>query len=84
MQLHDVLVSRRNIFIFMELCTNGNLFDMIVENEKFDEKMARKIFRQLVSGVGYFHDQGVCHRDLKVCEQEYIMASACENTPSTR
>ena len=65
-QLHDVLVSRRNIFLFMELCVNGNLFDLIVEKEQLEEKEARNVFRQLASGVGYFHDQGICHRDLKV------------------
>ena len=51
----------------MELCANGNLFDLIVEKEQLEEKEARNIFRQLASGVGYFHDQGICHRDLKVC-----------------
>ncbi len=32
---------------------------------KFDEKTANWYFRQLVDGVQYCHDQGVCHRDLK-------------------
>jgi serine/threonine protein kinase len=32
---------------------------------RFNEETARFYFRQLVTGVKYCHNQGVCHRDLK-------------------
>jgi serine/threonine protein kinase len=32
---------------------------------RFNEDTARFYFRQLVTGVKYCHNQGVCHRDLK-------------------
>lgn len=53
------------IFIVLELITGGELFDKIVAEGKFNEDMARFYFRQLVKGVKYCHNQGVCHRDLK-------------------
>uniref|UniRef100_A0A7S0IKS8 non-specific serine/threonine protein kinase n=1 Tax=Calcidiscus leptoporus TaxID=127549 RepID=A0A7S0IKS8_9EUKA len=63
--LLEVLASRTKIFIVLELVTGGELFDKIVTAGRFDEKTAREYFRQLVSGVAYCHQQGVCHRDLK-------------------
>lgn len=63
--LLEVLASRSKIFIVLEYISGGELFDKIVEAGKFDEKQARYYFRQLVYGVKFCHDQGVCHRDLK-------------------
>jgi serine/threonine protein kinase len=34
-------------------------------NYRFSEETARFYFRQLVDGVQYCHENGVCHRDLK-------------------
>lgn len=63
--LLEVLASRSKIFIVLEFISGGELFDKIVDAGKFDEKQARYYFRQLVKGVKFCHDQGVCHRDLK-------------------
>ena len=65
-KLLEVLASRSKIFIVLELVTGGELFDKIVEERRFDETTARFYFQQLVEGVLYCHEQGVCHRDLKV------------------
>eukprot|EP00636_Phaeomonas_parva_P006189 CAMPEP_0118868486 /NCGR_PEP_ID=MMETSP1163-20130328/11954_1 /TAXON_ID=124430 /ORGANISM="Phaeomonas parva, Strain CCMP2877" /LENGTH=470 /DNA_ID=CAMNT_0006803169 /DNA_START=125 /DNA_END=1537 /DNA_ORIENTATION=- len=64
-QLHEVLASRTRIFIVLELITGGELFDRIVERQRFDDDTARYYFRQLAEGVHYCHTRGVCHRDLK-------------------
>lgn len=53
------------IFIVLELIQGGELFDKIVREGKFNEELARFYFRQLVEGVKYCHNNGVCHRDLK-------------------
>jgi serine/threonine protein kinase len=49
----------------LELITGGELFDKIVSEGRFSEDTARFYFRQLVDGVFYCHQNGVCHRDLK-------------------
>jgi len=64
-QLHEVLASRTRIFIVLELITGGELFDRIVERQRFDDDTARYYFRQLCEGVHYCHEKKVCHRDLK-------------------
>jgi serine/threonine protein kinase len=51
--------------LVMELASNGELFDKILDARRFDERTARNYFQQLVSAVMYCHSKGVVHRDLK-------------------
>lgn len=47
--------------------TGGELFDRIVEKGSYTEKDASDLIRQVLEAVDYMHEQGVVHRDLKVC-----------------
>lgn len=64
-KLKEVLASRTKIFIVLELVTGGELFDKIVAEGRFKDDQARLYFQQLIDGVVYCHNAGVCHRDLK-------------------
>jgi serine/threonine protein kinase len=64
-ELKEVLASKSNIFLVLEFIQGGELFDKIVRAGRFNEKTARKYFRQLVGAIAYCHKQGVVHRDLK-------------------
>ena len=48
-----------------ELCTGGELFDLIIEKEYFSEKFAATIFKQILQALNYCHGMNVVHRDLK-------------------
>ncbi|SCW02607.1 LAFE_0F10330g1_1 [Lachancea fermentati] len=49
----------------MEYCYGGDLFTLIVAAGKLEYLEADCFFKQLIRGVVYMHEMGVCHRDLK-------------------
>jgi 5'-AMP-activated protein kinase catalytic alpha subunit len=51
--------------MIMEFCQGGELFDYIVRHTRLSEKQACKFYLELISGIEYIHQSGVCHRDLK-------------------
>lgn len=51
--------------MIMEYCNGGELFDYIVKSTRLSEKQACKFYLELISGIEYIHQSGVCHRDLK-------------------
>lgn len=65
-RLHEVLASKTKIFMVLEYVSGGELFDRIVSKGKLSEEEGRKVFQQLIDGVGYCHSKGVFHRDLKL------------------
>ena len=55
-----------NIFIFMEYCPGGTLFQFLKNrNFKISEKLAVNILYKICLAVDYFHSYGITHRDLK-------------------
>jgi calcium-dependent protein kinase len=64
-RVYEYFQDEKFIFIVMEFVTGGELFDKIIEVHHFNEKMASKIFHQLLSAVNYLHKNNIVHRDLK-------------------
>ncbi|KAL4809167.1 hypothetical protein BDV18DRAFT_76061 [Aspergillus unguis] len=65
-RLHEMVETDRHIGIIMEYASGGELFDHILRNKYLKDNSARRLFAQLVSGVGYLHKKGIVHRDLKL------------------
>ncbi|KAH8698853.1 putative serine/threonine protein kinase [Talaromyces proteolyticus] len=65
-RLHEMVETDRYIGIIMEYASGGELFDYILNNRYLKDNSARRLFAQLVSGVGYLHKKGIVHRDLKL------------------
>ncbi|MEJ1277004.1 maternal embryonic leucine zipper kinase [Cricetulus griseus] len=64
-QLYHVLETKNKIFMVLEYCPGGELFDYIISQDRLSEEETRVIFRQILSAVAYVHSQGYAHRDLK-------------------
>lgn len=64
-KLYQVIETDTTIYLVLEYCSGGELFDYIVDSERLSEEEARHFFRQIVSAVAYIHSHGYAHRDLK-------------------
>lgn len=65
-RLHEMSETERYIGIVLEYASGGELFDYILTHRYLKDNAARRLFAQLISGVGYLHKKGIVHRDLKL------------------
>ena len=82
-KLYEVYENEDFIYIVMELCNGGELFDRIIKRTEmgnpFTEKEAATIFKQLMSAVSYCHSNKIVHRDLK--PENLLLLNKEENSP---
>jgi len=62
----EIFLTPTHLCIAMEFCSGGEVFARVARSGRLPEREARRLWRQLVAGVGACHEQGVCHRDLKL------------------
>lgn len=81
-KLYEVYEDARFLYLIMEECTGGELFDRILSHiqkkKMYTEKDAADIFKQLMSAISYCHSNGICHRDLK--PENLLYSSKDENS----
>mmetsp|Transcript_88907 Transcript_88907/g.252078 ORF Transcript_88907/g.252078 Transcript_88907/m.252078 type:complete len:414 (+) Transcript_88907:2-1243(+) len=64
-KLYETFEDTRNIYLVMELCSGGELFDRIIESGHFTEVQAAMLMQQIIQAIHYMHNNAICHRDLK-------------------
>ncbi|SBT76869.1 calcium-dependent protein kinase 3, putative [Plasmodium ovale] len=64
-KLLETFEDNEHIYLVMELCTGGELFDKIVKKGSFVEIYASFIMKQVYSVLNYLHIRNICHRDIK-------------------
>ena len=84
-KLYEVFESKRSLYLVMELCRGGELFDRVIEHmetgEMYTEKDAAKMFIQIMSSIDYCHKNGIVHRDLKPENLLYLNKGEEKNNP---
>jgi len=63
--LHDYFETPNNLYLVMDLCTGGELFDRLCDNGSFYETDAAKIVSVILDATAYLHNLNVVHRDIK-------------------
>jgi len=65
LKIIDTIEDPTYIFIVAELCEGGELFERIVEREKYTERDAQIVLKEIASALDYCHTMRIVHRDLK-------------------
>ncbi|CAO3592269.1 unnamed protein product [Absidia cylindrospora] len=68
--LERVIHEKTHIFMVMELCDQGDLFDFVMQDQRVnkvrDECLVKSVFLQILDAVQHMHAQGIYHRDIKL------------------
>jgi len=67
-KLHEVICTPKEIFIVMEFIKGISLLDYMESqvDKRINEREAIEIFKQIVSGIKYCHNNNIIHRDIKL------------------
>jgi serine/threonine protein kinase len=63
--LHDIFETDTEIYLVMEYCAGGELFDRVITKKTYSEVDAASITYKLLQALDYLHSKGVIHRDIK-------------------
>ena len=76
-KLYEVMETPQKIYLVMEYCDNGEMFDYIVSKQHLTEKQACVFFQEIIDALTYLHSQNIVHRDVK---PENILLQTFGNT----
>ncbi|KAK7257868.1 hypothetical protein RIF29_32159 [Crotalaria pallida] len=71
--------DRDAVYLVMELCEGGELFDRIVAKGHYTERAAANVTKTILEVCKVCHDNGVIHRDLK--PENFLFADSNETCP---
>jgi len=64
-RLYETFEDHHQVYLAMEVCEGGEMFDRIIEQRFFSEGDAAVVIQHILSAVYYMHVHGIAHRDLK-------------------
>jgi len=64
-KLYETFEDQTKVYLVMEVCRGGELFDKVLEVNSFTEHQAATLMQQAMRAVRHMHELRICHRDLK-------------------
>ena len=64
-KLYELMETPDKIYIVMEYCNGGELFDYIVSKQHLSERQACRFFQEIINCLEYLHSLNIVHRDIK-------------------
>ena len=64
-KLYELMETPNKIYLVMEYCNGGELFDYIVSKQHLTERQACRFFQEIINSIEYLHSLNIVHRDLK-------------------
>ena len=55
-KFHESYIDHRYIHIVMELAEGGELFDKIVQSQRFSEQKAANLMKKMLSAIKHLHE----------------------------
>lgn len=64
-KLYAFFSDHHYIYLLLELCFSGELYDFLKKKRKIPEPYTRNIMQQTLKALDYMHENEIIHRDLK-------------------
>eukprot|EP01068_Selenidium_serpulae_P013690 Selendium_serpulae@DN5992_c0_g1_i2.p1 len=78
-KLFETFEDERYIYLVLELCKGGELFDRIIEEGCFSERNGAILMQEIFSPVHYLHSNHIMHRDLK--PENFLFLNKSKDSP---
>ena len=69
----DAMSDGRFLYLIMEKCSGGELFDKILSEKRIRENDSVLIFNQVLRAIEYIHELKIVHRDIK--SENFLLSS---------
>ncbi|KAJ2777896.1 Calmodulin-dependent protein kinase cmk2 [Coemansia javaensis] len=78
-RLLDWFESKDKYYLVFQLCTGGELFQKIIDLERFTEQDAARLIRCGFGSIAYLHQHNIVHRDIK--PENFIFLDDSKDAP---
>lgn len=84
-RLYATMEDEHFLYLVMELCEGGELFDALVAATQLCEPTVQLVMRQVFGAVSHMHGKEVVHRDLKpenfILQRKLVSVGRLEDSP---